>query len=460
MFEVVVMVRSVRTVMMIPSFILLLVLCFILLLPRPRLEPFAVKPADTTRSMLVRVKDFSSAAALRGALDDMVHTKRESGELLFANNRFQFPGNIADVKNLLFSYYKEGYANYESMYVDEIDVVTCSFQSVESLIVCKLRSFYEKNICSSKNTGVRTCVANDTYGTAFYPARAKCGTKDMKVKMDPSMIQPIDKKCTKQFKLQGPVYVLVFTFPYWRNSTNDVVSVQHIKSEISIGKQLPAYNTSKCTFAPNRNDNTCSSDENQPIRYYVQILYPRYNQRGTYLPHFDFMTCGNIERKLNQHFTNDSTALMNVRNPRLLHTPGGCASSEHYVKQGAGKWEVRNTDENGHVIPSYRAICMGSVRAKDDKPMVASFAVMYTVNPDNISVKDMMDRDRLSMSRNGCVLDKMIGKTYRSHGSNFKVVRKDSELIRGAYTSVLCNSQDRGEKTDKHDIFIGPHGDC
>lgn len=285
----------------------------------------------------------------------------DKNDLLHMRRCYQFPNETIESFKNKYKYVRSN--DNDGMYFIDFDMIVCNFAEVESRIICELQKFRD-NIClPGRATSSRTCSGN---AASIYKWSKTNGcpvnAPDTKVNDIPD--------CTS--KIHGPVYALVFQAPYYRAYDEKTKEERVLTNQYHTGdfKLLP-YNAFQ-------DDN----DSGVPLYIYVQLLFSRYNQNGTYLPTVDFMNQYYLPEWDRTFYSKEKQCFIQAKNKPLLF--GGCATMDE----------------------PYKSICLGPRTAmnfgpSDEKNTVSSYGILYTINTTHVSCKDLFNG--MEMLTNGFV---------------------------------------------------------
>jgi hypothetical protein len=313
-------------------FLFAALMTFYLLLPKR--EGFINSLSGYTSMSIYKDEKNDTPAKIDQSLELMRIALDDGDDLLHLRRCYQFPEYTIErfkrERNRLYAHEAEG-----GMYVADFDLITCSFQDVQSRIMCELQRFHTAHLC--KQTGT-WCPRRP--GTQWRESN-KCPLSGTLRSV------PIEEKCDT--KIHGPVYALIFQAPYYRNADNQPMSVQFT---------IDSYG-----YLP-YNQNKPAPDEDAPIYYYVQLLFARYNRVGT-RSQLDFMRDHFLPKWDAAFFSKEKQCFLITKNNRERPSfPGGCAST------------------NG---APYSATCLGPKNPllpnADEKTTRSSFALLYEINP-------------------------------------------------------------------------------
>lgn len=309
----------------------------------PKREPFVNVASGNSYFSIYQNEAYTSPQQIDDAVDALRITLDDKDDMLHMRRCYQFPNKtVQTMKSDLTTAYNHPVEG--GMYVTDFEMITCSFKDVESKIVCEIQKFYETNLCKSNATLSCSQFPNSvTDMNNWKEETAKCPQISNANKNTPS--SRIELSCDA--KLQGPIYVLLFQAPYYRNDNQEPITLQFT---------MDAYG-----FLP-FNSKRNVPDDDAPIYYYAQIMFARYNKMGM-LSQIDFMRDKFMPELDRTNFSKEKQCFLMTKNNReRIHLPGGCGSTDG---------------------TPYVATCLGPATpgVRDSKNTRSSYGILYELNP-------------------------------------------------------------------------------
>jgi hypothetical protein len=317
--------------------LLLVILLATFYLVLPKREGFLNLSGVNSISLYKNAGKNASPAQIDADFTAVEPTLADKGSLLHMRRCYQFPNESLESFRQKFTYS----FNNDGMYYVDFDMITCKFSDVESRIVCELQNFKDK-LC-----GVQGKINCGTARTnTKWTANSKCDAVTPVV----TGVQSTDPECLR--KIQGPVYALVFQAPYYRVKDTTVPG-----GERMISLQFQTLDTMLMPY----NGLQKSDDSNTPIFVYVQLLFPRYNKNGTYMPQVNYMDQYFFPEWDRKYFSKEMQCF--IKTVGKLDTVGGCATTKS----------------------PYEAVCLGPKTAvnfaeDDEKGTISTYGVLYQIN--------------------------------------------------------------------------------
>lgn len=317
--------------------LLLVVLLVTFYLVLPKREGFLNLSGVNSISLYMNAGRDATAAEVDANFAAVESTLADKGSLLHMRRCYQFPNETLESFRQKFTY---SFSN-DGMYYVDFDMITCKFSDVESRIMCELQKFKDK-LCGVQ--GKIKC--GNTVTSTKWSADRGCTISTPLT----SGVQATDPDCVR--KIQGPVYALVFQAPYYRAKDNTVPG-----GERMISLQFQTLDTMLMPY----NGLQKEDDSNTPIFIYVQLLFPRYNKNGTYMPQVNYMDQYFFPEWDRKYFSKEMQCF--IKTVGKLDTVGGCASSQS----------------------PYEAVCLGprtpiNYAEDDEKGTVSTYGVLYQIN--------------------------------------------------------------------------------
>lgn len=321
------------------TFTLIAVLTFFMLMPKK--EHFFINiPSGKTSFSLYEDGKFASADEFDKAYNMTSIMLDDKDDLLQMKRCYQLPNTTVEslrtFRNKLFPHDVDG-----GMKTVTFDMVTCSFDDVQSRIICEIQKFHERAVCKSTATMRCNSYPNSHQNVSKWSETQKCPaiTDDTRKK------QFFQASCDG--KLVAPIYVMLTQAPYYRNSKNEIMPVQFTMDRFG---GLP--------FNPER-----SADSDAPIYYHVIIMFARYNRYSDLLP-IDYMRDSYLPFLDKFLFSNEKQCfIMTKNNTKRLYLPGGCAT----------------------MTTPYSSRCLGPSKPYqiegDEKKTDSTYCILYEVNP-------------------------------------------------------------------------------
>lgn len=324
--------------------VVILLVTFYMLFPKK--EGFVNLSGVTSSALYMGAGKSATFNDMDANFKAMEGTLGDKGNLLYMRRCYQFPNETLENlrKNLTYSFHNDG------MYFTDFDMVTCQFNDVESRIVCELQKFKEK-LCG--NTGKLQC--GPSRSKTQWAENIGCSAP---VSFETPKQTSEEADCTQ--KIQGPVYAFVFQAPYYRAkdpATNE---------ERTIALQFQTLDTMLMPY----NGNQAENDANTPIFIYVQLLFPRYNKNGTFVPAVNYMDQYYFPEWDRKYFSKEMQCF--IKTVKKYDMVGGCATTNS----------------------PYEAKCLGPKTAlnfdsKDEKNTISTYGIIYQVNANYALFNDL-----------------------------------------------------------------------
>lgn len=310
----------------------------------PGKEHFLSIPSGNTFFRIYSEEAYTTPQQIDKATASALITLDDKDDMLHMRRCYQFPRktiqNIKSEAGAMYAHQVEA-----GMHFVDFEMVTCAFADIESRIVCEIQKFYETNLCRiDRKVGSCSSFPNSVLNVATWKETTKCPLKPDTTGAAPAGSSDASPACDQ--KLQGPIYVLLFQAPYYRNNEQKPISLH--------------LNTGSYGMLPyNATGNV--PDDDAPIYYYVQILFSRYNRMGM-LSQLDFMRDKFLPQMDKENFSKEMQCFLTTKNNRQrVFLPGGCGSTDG---------------------TPYRATCLGPARpgVMDTKETLSSYGILYEIN--------------------------------------------------------------------------------
>jgi hypothetical protein len=328
------------------AFVLAAAVTFFMLMPRK--ESFIDLPSASSYS-LYQKPAVKTPAEFDRAMQMYGITLEDANELMQMKRCWQLPDVTIDKlkadRDNLFTHPVE-----KGMYFVDFDMVTCSFDDVQSRIICELQKFHEEKLCNTRKPLSCTSFPKSKTDVGSWNTSQKCG--EIANNQPQSVIE-----VTCSTKIQGPVYVMLTQAPYYRNNNNEMM---HAQFTMDMFGRLP-YNA-----------NRTKPDDDAPIYYYVMILFSRYNRDGR-LSSIDYMRDTYFNIFDSAFFSKEKQCfIMTKNNSKHVFLPGGCGSLNN----------------------PYRSSCIGpsdpNNPSRKEKDTESTFAIIFQINTEYPLIVDIM----------------------------------------------------------------------
>ena len=162
--------------------------------------------------------------------------------------------------------------------------------------------------------------------------------------------------------IYGPMYALIFQVPYYKNAQGQDISLQ-------------SFNVSTYNFQPAYDERNLNAQ--QPIYYYVQMIYSRYN--SAWRLGQDDLFAKNSMSYLDKNNTSfePQCFMVGAGNTDGPNKFAGCASSKASVN-GMNTSTCLGPKQNNNLLQS---------DASDKKNTVSSYGILYTINTNADTIK-------------------------------------------------------------------------